>query len=229
MPWTSSTFASPSAPGPTAPACCWRWPALDPLGGGAAATRQADEPARLRPEPDLLLCGQHSLPRRPAPGRSARRVRPPGQRRDLRPDRGQLYAAGLEPDAGPWRFWTSGASGARRPWPIVLIASGRRFSPVVGTCVYLGMGWGVVICYARIAQVVSHRSYAPVVLGGLFYSVGAVLNVLHWPTLWPRVFGAHDLFHLFVIAGSLATTGSSSRSLCRLGVALMRFPASLER
>jgi hemolysin III len=24
------------------------------------------------------------------------------------------------------------------------------------------------------------------------------------PTLWPEVFGAHELFHLFVIAGSLA-------------------------
>jgi hemolysin III len=34
--------------------------------------------------------------------------------------------------------------------------------------------------------------------------VGAVLNVLHWPALWPGVFGAHELFHLFVLAGSLA-------------------------
>jgi len=28
--------------------------------------------------------------------------------------------------------------------------------------------------------------------------------VLHWPALWPGVFGAHELFHLFVLAGSLA-------------------------
>ena len=38
----------------------------------------------------------------------------------------------------------------------------------------------------------------------LFYSVGAVLNLLHWPPLWPEFFGTHELFHLFVIAGSLA-------------------------
>ncbi len=87
---------------------------------------------------------------------------------------------------------------------ILLIASGRRFSPVVGTCVYLMMGWGVVICYARIARVVSHRKLWTLVLGGVLYSLGAVLNLLHWPTLWPEVFDTHALFHLFVIGGSLA-------------------------
>ena len=43
-----------------------------------------------------------------------------------------------------------------------------------------------------------------VVAGGVFYSVGAVLNLLHRPALWPGVFSTHELFHLFVIAGSLA-------------------------
>jgi hemolysin III len=34
--------------------------------------------------------------------------------------------------------------------------------------------------------------------------VGAALNLLDWPIFWPGVFGAHELFHLFVIAGSLS-------------------------
>ena len=66
------------------------------------------------------------------------------------------------------------------------------------------MGWGAVICYAEIARVVSHRALVPVVVGGLSYSVGAVLNLLRWPALWPGTFGTHELFHLFVLAGSLA-------------------------
>src|SRR5262245_54809185 len=37
--------------------------------------------------------------------------------------------------------------------------------------IYLGMGWGVVFCYAEIARVVSHRSLAPVIVGGRSYSV----------------------------------------------------------
>ncbi len=44
----------------------------------------------------------------------------------------------------------------------------------------------------------------PFLAGGIFYSVGAVLNLLHWPVLWPGVFEAHELFHLFVMAGSLS-------------------------
>ena len=67
--------------------------------------------------------------------------------------------------------------------------------------------WGVVVCYAEIAKVVSHRALLPIIVGGLFYRVGAVLNLLHWPVLWPGIFGPHELFHLFVLAGSLAHYG----------------------
>jgi hemolysin III len=43
----------------------------------------------------------------------------------------------------------------------------------------------------------------PIITGGVSYSVGAVLNLLHWPVLFPGTFGTHDLFHFFVLAGSL--------------------------
>ena len=85
-----------------------------------------------------------------------------------------------------------------------LLALGGPLSPAWMTGLYLGMGWGVVACYAELAKVVSHRALLPLVAGGCFYSVGAVINVIHWPSLWPGVFGAHELFHLFVIAGSIA-------------------------
>ena len=105
---------------------------------------------------------------------------------------------------GRWRIWTLATVWGTAAVSTVLIVSGRPFSSVTGTCVYLGMGWGVVVCYARIARVVSHRALLPVVIGGVLYSVGAVLNLLQSPALWTGVFGTHDLFHLFVLAGSLA-------------------------
>ncbi len=106
--------------------------------------------------------------------------------------------------SGPWRTWTLSAVWGTALSAIVLIATGRQFSTTLATAIYLVMGWGVVVCYARISRVVSHRALLPVLVGGLFYSVGAVLNLLQRPSLWPGSFGTHDLFHLFVIAGSLA-------------------------
>jgi hemolysin III len=108
---------------------------------------------------------------------------------------------------GRWRRWTLATVWGVAAMATIIIATGRHFSPVLATGLYLGMGWGAVLCYSEIAKVVSHRALLPIVAGGLFYSVGAVLNLLHWPTLWPGIFGPHELFHLFVLAGSLAHYG----------------------
>ena len=105
---------------------------------------------------------------------------------------------------GQWRRWTLVLVWSVAGIATVLLAAGGHFSPVVATCLYLGMGWGVVVCYFEIARAVSHRALLPVVAGGLSYSVGAVLNVLHWPVIVPGTFGAHELFHFFVLTGSLA-------------------------
>ena len=85
-----------------------------------------------------------------------------------------------------------------------LLALGGPLAPAWMTGLYLGMGWGVIACYAELVKVVTHRALLPLTIGGVCYSVGAVCNALHWPRLWPGVFGAHELFHLFVMAGSLA-------------------------
>ena len=53
---------------------------------------------------------------------------------------------------GRWRWWTLISVWGTAAVAIVLIAAGHRFPPVLGTGVYLGMGWGVVICYARVAR-----------------------------------------------------------------------------
>lgn len=102
---------------------------------------------------------------------------------------------------GRWRAWTLASVWTTAVGSVALIVSGRPFSPIAGSCVYLGMGWGFVACYARLARVVSHRELSLIVLGGVSYSVGAVINLLVRPSL--EGFGAHAVFHLFVIAGSL--------------------------
>jgi hemolysin III len=94
-------------------------------------------------------------------------------------------------------------------WGVVVsatlwIATIGHFSSVLATTLYLGLGWGSIVCYFEFARVLSHRALVPIVLGGVSYSIGAVLNLLNWPVLAPGIFGAHELFHLFVLGGSLA-------------------------
>jgi hemolysin III len=105
---------------------------------------------------------------------------------------------------GRWRcgilatVWLMGVSG------IGLRLAGVPLTRFVSTGIYLGMGWAVVLSYFELAETLGHRAIRPGVLGGLLYSLGAVLNHLHWPVLFPGVFSAHELWHLFVMAGSLS-------------------------
>ena len=82
-------------------------------------------------------------------------------------------------------------------WPPFLARGGHLCLP--------GNGVGCRrLLFPSIAKVVTHRVLVPIVVGGLSYSIGAVVNLLHWPATWPGLFGPHEcLFHLFVLAGSL--------------------------
>jgi hemolysin III len=104
----------------------------------------------------------------------------------------------------PMAWWTLAVVWSVAVGATIVIAAGHHFSPGLATGLYLGMGWGAVVCYFEIARAVSHRTLLPIVVGGLSYSVGAVLNLLHWPVIVPGAVGAHEIFHFFVLAGSLA-------------------------
>ena len=105
------------------------------------------DPSRLWPVPGLLLSGQHPLQgvRLPA---VCRRFRPPGRRRVLRPDRGGLHPAGVGPDAKSMAAMEPGGRLDRGGDGHDLDCRWPPLSPVLSTCVYLGMGWGVVVCYS---------------------------------------------------------------------------------
>ncbi len=92
--------------------------------------------------------------------------------------------------------WTAALACAARVW------CGSTMPMWVSTLTYLVMGWGALFCYFELARIFSHRTLLPLPLGGVFYSVGAVLNLTKWPVLLPGVFAAHEIFHFLVIAGS---------------------------
>ena len=69
---------------------------------------------------------------------------------------------------------------------------------------YLALGWVAVIPFPTLASLLPWPALALLVSGGLFYSFGAVVYARRWPDPFPRVFGFHEVFHSFVIAGSAA-------------------------
>lgn len=69
------------------------------------------------------------------------------------------------------------------------------------TGVFLGMGWLVLVGVYPLVQNLSLGALSWLVAGGLLYSIGAVIYGLKRPNLMGWL-GFHELFHLFVMAGS---------------------------
>jgi hemolysin III len=67
---------------------------------------------------------------------------------------------------------------------------------------YFWMGCLIVFALAPLRQAVPPAALAWLAGGGMAYSVGTVILASDRPHLWPGRFSAHDLWHLFVLAGS---------------------------
>jgi hemolysin III len=105
---------------------------------------------------------------------------------------------------GRWKWATLAGTWMATAAGTALVIGCGIFPPLTSTSLYLVLGWAALFCYYEISRALTHRPLRLLVLGGILYSIGAVINLLNWPALWPGVFGAHELFHLFVMGGSLA-------------------------
>jgi len=83
---------------------------------------------------------------------------------------------------------------------IFIINAPRRLS----TGIYLLMGWLSVMAVSEILKSFPASALFWLLLGGLFFTAGAIIYVLKKPDLFPGVFGFHEIWHLFVILGCLS-------------------------
>jgi hemolysin III len=74
----------------------------------------------------------------------------------------------------------------------------------ITAALYIGMGWVVVLALPAFLAVLPWYAVAILLLGGVLYTIGAIVYARKRPDPFPRVFGFHEVFHLFVIAGSAA-------------------------
>jgi len=72
------------------------------------------------------------------------------------------------------------------------------------TSIYLIMGWIIVAAILPLSKVMPAQGFLWLALGGVFYSTGAVIYAIKKPDPLPNVFGFHEIFHLFIMAGSFS-------------------------
>ncbi len=95
-------------------------------------------------------------------------------------------------------------------WSIAVI--GIIFKAVWITCpkwvssvLYIGMGWLCVLALVPIYRALPHAGFAWLLAGGIIYTIGGIIYGLKLPIFDSKHknFGSHEIFHVFVMAGSI--------------------------
>lgn len=103
---------------------------------------------------------------------------------------------------GPWRWgmlagiWTVALAGLTFK-TVYFTAISEGF----GLALYLGFGWLGLVSWIALVRRFGFRFARPVLWGALAYTSGALTDFLGWPVPVPGFVGAHELFHLAVLAG----------------------------
>jgi hemolysin III len=67
---------------------------------------------------------------------------------------------------------------------------------------YLVLGWAAVVAMPEIVRQVSITDLVFLVVGGVAYTVGAVILAVGRPDPVPTVFGYHEVWHTLVVAAT---------------------------
>jgi len=72
----------------------------------------------------------------------------------------------------------------------------------LSTVIYLGMGWISVFAIPPLLDTAVPEVLDWLIYGGICYTLGAVNYATKWPDPWPKHFGFHEIWHLFVMGGA---------------------------
>jgi len=64
---------------------------------------------------------------------------------------------------------------------------------------YVFMGWLSIPYVNELTSSLGAINTWMIVLGGIFYTIGAVFYATRWPKLIPHIFGYHEFFHAFTL------------------------------
>ena len=94
--------------------------------------------------------------------------------------------------------WTLAAAGT------VLTIAKLSIPRWLTSAIYLFMGWLSIFAIVPIYRALPAAGFSWLLAGGLLYTVGGVLYAVKWPGRDNPRFGCHEIFHVFILLGSIA-------------------------
>lgn len=94
-------------------------------------------------------------------------------------------------------------------WTLAIAGSVMAFTWIncprkVSATVYIVLGWLALFALPFIYRLGGFETVFWVLFGGLFYTIGGVMYALKWPGRDNPRFGCHEIFHVFIVLGSIA-------------------------
>lgn len=75
--------------------------------------------------------------------------------------------------------------------------------PILVT-LYITVGWAALLVIDDLWHSLGVAGFVLLMVGGLLHTIGAVVYATRRPNPWPRWFGFHEVFHVFVVAAIAA-------------------------
>ncbi|MGZ4104262.1 MAG: PAQR family membrane homeostasis protein TrhA [Actinomycetota bacterium] len=104
---------------------------------------------------------------------------------------------------GAWRVSILAAVWGIAAIGVALKMTRLKAASRAGTAMYVALGWTAIVALPQLVKDLSAASIALLFIGGALYTTGAIIYALRRPDPDPQVFGYHELYHSFVIVGSL--------------------------
>lgn len=93
--------------------------------------------------------------------------------------------------------WTLAAAG------VVLTIAKLSIPRWLTSVIYLFMGWLAIFAIIPIYEALPMDGFLWLLTGGLLYTVGGILYAVKWPGRNNPRFGCHEIFHVFILLGSI--------------------------
>lgn len=111
-----------------------------------------------------------------------------------------ICIVGIKGDTGYrllWIFWAMAVAGLFKE--LIWVKAPKYVSAIF----YIIMGWAGVPFLSEMSSALGPTNMALMVVGGIIYTIGAVIYALKRPDPFPKTFGYHEIFHLLVVVASL--------------------------